>query len=417
MITPKIIKREYKSGFKAEVILKPHFYQRFFGIIIDFGSSDAQKIAGSAHFLEHKLFAKKDGDISHKFEEIGADVNAFTSFNETMFYCSGIDHTPKMLDLLFELVGKPYFTKQNIAQEAPIIQQELAMYKNDPIWSINNAIMTAMFDHSNLGTEVVGTEKSINEITVQNLTKAYKNNYVPSKMQFVACGDFSDNQVQTILRTVGKLQEKYFQNRKATPTKIEMPIGNLKDQVIPTKSGSNVFGLGIRFKNFKKVLSSFDLTQILLEIMLESKLSVMGPWFERMRKNKLLTNPLQISVNYTRQGDFATIFGTSSQGQEVINEIKHVLTKPLVKNSEQYRFIEENFELQKREWLARTVRTINNLSSYAIEMVEENLDHEDLDLNLKKLQAMGFEEFYQTCQLTMKDSAICSAYLDPNREG
>ena len=143
----------------------------------------------------------------------------------------------------------------------------------------------------------------------------------------------------------------------------------------------------------------------------------MGPCFERMRKNKLLTNPLQISVNYTRQGDFATIFGTSSQGQEVINEIKHVLTKPLVKNSEQYRFIEENIELQKREWLARTVRTINNLSSYAIEMVEENLDHEDLDLNLKKLQAMGFEEFYQTCQLTMKDSAICSAYLDPNREG
>ena len=103
---------------------------------------------------------KKDGDISHKFEEIGADVNAFTSFNETMFYCSGIDHTPKMIDLLFELVGQPYFTKQNIAKEAPIITQELAMYKNDPIWGLNNAIMTEMFGHSNLGVEVVGTEKS-----------------------------------------------------------------------------------------------------------------------------------------------------------------------------------------------------------------------------------------------------------------
>ena len=53
MITPKIIKREYKSGFKAEIILKPHFYQRFFGIIIDFGSSDPQKVAGSDHFLGH----------------------------------------------------------------------------------------------------------------------------------------------------------------------------------------------------------------------------------------------------------------------------------------------------------------------------------------------------------------------------
>lgn len=202
-----------------------------------------------------------------------------------MFYCSGINYTPKMLDLLFELVGEPYFTKQNIAQEAPIIQQELAMYKSDSIWDINNAIMTAMFDHSNLGTEVVGTEKSINEVTVQSLTKAYQDNYVPNKMQFVACGDFSDNQVQTILRRVGKLQEKYLQNRKAKLSKIETPKGNLKDQVLPAKSDSNVFGLGIRFENFKKVLSSFDLTQILLEIMLESKLSVMGPWFEEMRKS------------------------------------------------------------------------------------------------------------------------------------
>lgn len=417
MITPKIIKRKYKSGFKAEVILKPHFYQRFFGIITDFGSSDSQKIAGSAHFLEHKLFAKKDGDISLKFEEIGADVNAFTSFNETMFYCSGIEHTPKMIDLLFELVGEPYFTKQNIAKEAPIIKQELAMYKDDPIWSVNNAIMTEMFDHSNLGTEVVGTEKLIGEITEQNLTAAYQENYVPAKMQFVACGDFSDNQVQTILRHVGKLQAKYFEKRKLVSSKIGQPNGGMKDQILPAQGNSNVFGVGIRFKNFKKILSSLDLTQILLEIMLESKLSVMGPWFEEMRKKQLLANPLQISVNYTRQGDFATIFGTSPKGQEAIDEIKRALTTPLVKNSEQYRFVKENFELQKREWLARTVRTINNLSSLAIEMIEENLDNEDLGLNLQKLQAMSFDEFYQFCQRIMKDSAICSAYLDPNREG
>lgn len=365
--------------------------------------------------MEHKLFAKKDGDISLKFEEIGADVNAFTSFNETMFYCSGIEHTPKMIDLLFELVGEPYFTKQNIAKEAPIIKQELAMYKDDPIWSVNNAIMTEMFDHSNLGTEVVGTEKLIGEITEQNLTAAYQENYVPAKMQFVACGDFSDNQVQTILRHVGKLQAKYFEKRKLVSSKIGQPNGGMKDQILPAQGNSNVFGVGIRFKNFKKILSSLDLTQILLEIMLESKLSVMGPWFEEMRSKKLLTNPLQISVNYTRQGDFATIFGVSPQANETIKKIKQILTEPLIKNSDQYRFIEKNFALQKKEWFARTVRTINDLSSLAIEMIEENLDDENLELNLTKLQAMSFDEFNQVYQQVMKDSAICSAYLDPNK--
>ena len=42
-MTPKIIKKEYQSGLKAEIILKPHFYQRFFGIIVDFGSSDPDR--------------------------------------------------------------------------------------------------------------------------------------------------------------------------------------------------------------------------------------------------------------------------------------------------------------------------------------------------------------------------------------
>ena len=49
-------------------------------------------------------------------------------------------------------------------------------------------------------------------------------------------------------------------------------------------------------------------------------------------------------------------------------------------------------------------------------MIEENLDHENLDLNLRKLQVMGFDEFNQLCKQLMKDSTICSAYLDPDRE-
>ncbi|MCT7831569.1 MAG: insulinase family protein [Lactobacillus crispatus] len=372
MMTPKIIKKEYQSGFKAEIILKPHFYQRFFGIIVDFGSSDPQKVAGSAHFLEHKLFAKKDGDLSTQFEDIGADVNAFTSFNETMFYCSGIEHTPKMIDLLFELVGQPYFTKENIAQEAPIIEQELAMYQDDPTWSVNNAIMHDMF----------------------------------------ACGDFSDNQVQTILRQVGKLQQKYLHGKGKSTAEKQVSFRMLHDQVLPARGNSNSFGLGIRFKNFKKVLLSFDLTQILLEIMLESKLSAMGPWFEEMRKKQLLMDSLQISVNYTRQGDFATIFGVSPQAQEVIAEIKRVLTEPIKKNSAEYRFIRQNFILQKKEWLARTARTSNDLSYLAIELIEENLDHENLTQNIAKLQAMNFDQFYDYCQKIMKDSELCSAYLE-----
>jgi hypothetical protein len=48
----------------------------------------------------------------------------------------------------------------------------------------------------------------------------------------------------------------------------------------------------------------------------------------------------------------------------------------------------------------------------AIELIEENLDHENLAQNIAKLQAMNFDQFYDYCQKIMKDSELCSAYLE-----
>lgn len=90
MIKPEIIRKDFPSGFKAQVIRRKGFNQRFFGIIVDFGSADPQPVPGLAHFLEHKLFAAEEGDLSLEFEKMGASVNAFTSFNETMYYASGV---------------------------------------------------------------------------------------------------------------------------------------------------------------------------------------------------------------------------------------------------------------------------------------------------------------------------------------
>lgn len=413
MISPKIIKHEYSSGFKSEIVLKPYFNQKFFGIIVDFGSSDEQELAGSAHFLEHKLFAKKDGDISHKFEELGADVNAFTSFNETMFYCSGVQNTQKLIELLFELVGEPYFTAENVKQEAPIIQQELAMYQDEPNWSVSNSIMKEMFGDSNLGIDVAGTKESIAAINPQNLLDAYEKNYVAANLRFIACGNFSENQVKTIKQTVNKLQKQYFKAKKLQ-RKVSQPLGKMRDKVLPAKGNSNMFAVGIRLKNFKKVLASRDLAQTLLEIMLESRLSVMTPWSESMRRRELLTTPLQISVNYTRQGNFITIFGISADSKTLIAEIQKQLQKSLT--DDEVRFASQFFELQKKQWQAQSARELDNISYLAIELAEESLDGEDFFKNGRALQTMDFENYAKYSHELMKDAEFCYAYLDNEAE-
>ena len=43
---------------------------------------------GIAHYLEHKLFESEDGNVDRVFAALGAESNAFTSFDKTCYLAS-----------------------------------------------------------------------------------------------------------------------------------------------------------------------------------------------------------------------------------------------------------------------------------------------------------------------------------------
>ncbi|WP_201335954.1 M16 family metallopeptidase, partial [Lactobacillus nasalidis] len=377
-------------------------------IIVDFGSSDPQPLPGLAHFLEHKLFAAESGDLSLEFEKMGADVNAFTSFNETMYYCSGVKNVAPMLDLLFKLVGEPYFTDENVQKEIPIIQQELAMYQDEPDWILGDKLLRGSYGDSNLAIDVAGTKESIASVTKETLLAAYRENYVAERMSFVACGDFSDNQVKTILRQAKKLSEQYFASGTKQKDSDLLPVlSQGEDWLLPGQEVP-LLAVELLLPNFKKVLASRDMAQILLEIMLESKLGAMSSWFARMRQDQLLSQPLQISVTYTRQGAYAVLFGMSPDGAAVIDRIKAELEPGQLFSPQKQAEMNQLFEIQKRSWLAQTVRGLDNLSGFAVEMAEESLDGEDLFANVERMQALSFADYQAYCQDLLSGAGINS---------
>ncbi|MUP59909.1 insulinase family protein, partial [Veillonellaceae bacterium M2-4] len=84
------------------------------------------------------------------------------------------------------------------------------------------------------------------------------------------------------------------------------------------------FCLGVKLPDFKKVLVNNDLGQILVEIMLESLLGENSSWYRDKMVHGELTSPLQFGVNYTRQGNFATILGINN-GNSLLNNVKETL--------------------------------------------------------------------------------------------
>ncbi|KRM98364.1 protease [Lactobacillus taiwanensis DSM 21401] len=401
--------RDYSSGFRAKVIRRPLFAQKFMGIIVDFGGSNPQKLCGGAHFLEHKLFAKKNGDISQQFEEIGASTNAFTTYNETMFYASFTDHWRQVLPLIFELVGTTHFTKSNVSKEAKIIAQELAMYQDDPNWQVNYELMQMMFPKTNLAEDLTGTKNSLKKMTPEILQEIYDNNYVSGKMEFVACGGFSDNQTKEILREVGKLERKYLISKKVKQKKAALVNPKKQHQTILDSSlTTSRVGIGIRLPNFEKLGLRNSTAQSILEMMLQAKLGVTSTWFEEMQKQGVLNSPMELQVSYTTEGNFATIIGVSNKPDLFLeNTKKQLLEVPIS---------EEAFVFQKKEALAQTIREFDDLSTIAIEEAEYGLENDTFNEAAWAIQSLSFSEFYTAIDNILAKSDIFTTILKGKEE-
>ena len=401
--------RDYSSGFRAKVIRRPLFAQKFMGIIVDFGGSNPQKLCGGAHFLEHKLFAKKNGDISQQFEEIGASTNAFTTYNETMFYASFTDHWRQVLPLIFELVGTTHFTKSNVSKEAKIIAQELAMYQDDPNWQVNYELMQMMFPKTNLAEDLTGTKNSLKKMTPEILQEIYDNNYVSGKMEFVACGGFSDNQTKEILREVGKLERKYLISKKVKQKKAALVNPKKQHQTILDSSlTTSRVGIGIRLPNFEKFGLRNSTAQSILEMMLQAKLGVTSTWFEEMQKQGVLNSPMELQVSYTTEGNFATIIGVSNKPDLFLeNTKKQLLEVPIS---------EEAFVFQKKEALAQTIREFDDLSTIAIEEAEYGLENDTFNEAAWAIQSLSFSEFYTAIDNILAKSDIFTTILKGKEE-
>ena len=79
----------------------------------------------TAHFLEHILFNKEDGDLSYNFLKNSSQYNATTSLDETKYWFLGYNNFYDNLKTLLRIVSEPFFTEEGISKEKEYIQTEI----------------------------------------------------------------------------------------------------------------------------------------------------------------------------------------------------------------------------------------------------------------------------------------------------
>ena len=172
--------------------------------------------AGIAHFLEHKLFELPDLDVTAQLAALGANVNAFTSYDMTAYYVLCTEHFYESLELLLKFVGTPYFTEESVQKELGIIDQEIGMHTDTPESRVFENLMQAMFSQFPIQQPILGTSESIREITPETLQLCHEAFYNPANMVLCVVGDVDPEHIcamaKAVLGTSYRKPGEKFQN-------------------------------------------------------------------------------------------------------------------------------------------------------------------------------------------------------------
>ena len=231
---PRLGERMYRetlsNGLTVAVVPRPGFSRKLAYFVTDYGSIhrkfqldgvDYEVPAGIAHYLEHKMFDLPGRDVSAELAELGANVNAFTSYDMTAYYFSCTDNFEAALKLLLEFVATPYFTPESVEKERGIIDQEIGMNLDAPDSMVFENLMEGLYHHHQIRVPILGTSESIRQITPEHLKLCHRAFYTPGNMILCVVGDVEPEQVKALaLEQLGG--EKQSVGKKSPVTEAEM---------------------------------------------------------------------------------------------------------------------------------------------------------------------------------------------------
>ena len=175
---------------------------------------ETHETSGFSHFIEHILFRgthKRSAlDIAVEMDEIGGILNAYTAKEMTCFYAHTLsEHAPKALDIICDMLMNPKLDENDIELEKGVIKEEIALYNDSPEDLCADTFYKSIWNESMLGSNILGTEETVDSVTKEKLVAHLNKFYVPERIVISIGGNFDEE-------TVLNICEKYLSEMVST---------------------------------------------------------------------------------------------------------------------------------------------------------------------------------------------------------
>ncbi len=410
------------NGLKVYIMPKKGFYTKYAFLVTKYGSIDSEFIVegkdkvikvpyGIAHFLEHKMFEMPGGHIvSDDFAGIGADVNAYTSYDYTVYYTSATKNFKEALNLLLDFVQTKGYTIESIEDEVGIIEQELMMYLDDPNVIMENAVNEAMYKDNLVKIDIGGTVESINEITKDYLDLCYDTFYHPSNMGLVVVGDFDEQEILSLI------EENQNQKTFLPPCDIErkyyLEDNNVnykektiyKDVLIPKVSVNVKLGYE-KLTNEELTIKDYALTCLMYQ-----EFDVTSNFYQQLLKDEVINESFMYDVVIDDTFGHINVYTNTYKVDEFIKRVKeHLLSFKNINVSK------ETVETYKKINIARLIRRMNSIDSISEMMVQSHLGNMEFFNDLEIIKKLTYEDVLKVRKY-FEEKAITSIIINNTKK-
>lgn len=154
--------------------------------------------AGLSHFIEHLVFkgteSFKAGEIAQVVESVGGELNAYTSFDQTVFYVTVPKKSLKVAaHVLSEMMTSPLFDPVEVDNEREVVIEEIKMGMDQAGRVASKMLFSQMYEGHPYALPVIGTEENIRRVEVSEIKNYFEERYVGKNMSLVCVGDFEED--------------------------------------------------------------------------------------------------------------------------------------------------------------------------------------------------------------------------------
>lgn len=377
---------------------------------IPYGEKEKVKVPdGIAHFLEHKLFEKEDGDVFQLFGKQGASANAFTSFTKTSYLFSTTDQVEKNLTTLIDFVQAPYFTEETVNKEKGIIGQEIQMYEDDPNWRMFFGILNNLYPTHPLHIDIAGTVESIDKITAQDLYTCYRTFYQPSNMVLFVVGKMEPEKLMKLIRE--NQEEKNFPPKQEIVryfpenTKEIIKQSALEAAITRDKFVLGIKGLDTLPQEGTELLRYKTAINLLFQMILGNT----SRNYLAMYNQGIIDDSFGFEFSLDREFHFADFSGDTDEPEKAAEKVKEII----LGFADDPEVSETNLDLLKKKMLGQYFQSLNSIEYIANQFTQSLFGDRTLFDLPEIIDSIQMKDVLAAGEAFISEEAFSEFYMRP----